>query len=35
MLDKVSVSVRGKNSPHYQAHTANVQHGDVCVIVNI
>ena len=35
MIDKVAISIRGKNSPHYKQHVANVENGDVCVIVNI
>jgi large subunit ribosomal protein L13 len=35
MLNKVSTSIRGKNSPHFQNHVADVSNGDICVIVNI
>lgn len=35
MIDRVAVAIRGKNSPHYKNHTAQVKHGDICVIVNI
>lgn len=35
MVDKVACAIRGKNSPFYQAHVAQVKVGDVCVIVNI
>lgn len=35
MINRVATAIRGKNSPHYRDYEANVQHGDICVIVNI
>lgn len=35
MIDRVATEIRGKTSPHYKNHTAQVRHGDICVIVNI
>ena len=34
-MNRVAEAIRGKNSPHYKAYTAQVKEGDVCVIVNI
>lgn len=35
MLNRVGSQIRGKTSPHYKKYAANVNNGDVCVIVNI
>ena len=35
MINKVAAAIRGKNSPHFQQHVADVPNGDICVIVNI
>ena len=35
MIDRVATEIRGKTSPLYKNHTAQVKNGDVCVIVNI
>ena len=35
MINRVASEIRGRNSPHYKNHQANIKNGDVCVIVNI
>jgi|JI9StandDraft_2_1071091.scaffolds.fasta_scaffold295626_2 large subunit ribosomal protein L13 len=35
MIDRVATQIRGKASPHYRNSLANVNNGDICVIVNI
>jgi large subunit ribosomal protein L13 len=35
MINRVASEIRGRTSPHYQNQIAKVQHGDICVIVNI
>jgi ribosomal protein L13 len=35
MINKVATAIRGKNSPHFKQHVADVSNGDICVIVNI
>lgn len=35
MINRVASEIRGRTSPHYKNHVANVKNGDICVIVNI
>lgn len=35
MMNRIATEIRGRNSPHYKNHAANLKNGDVCVIVNI
>ena len=34
MIIKICSAIRGKNTPHYKNSQANVENGDICVIVN-
>ena len=35
MIHKIATAIRGRNSPHYKNHQADIKNGDICVVVNI